>query len=59
LPHADFHTLAGLAFDLLGRVGVAGDELRVAGLRVLAIDGPRIRTLEMQLPVAPAAVTPV
>lgn len=48
LPQTRFHTLAGLTFDQLGRVAVVGDELRVTGvrLRVIEVDGPRIRRLE-------------
>jgi putative hemolysin len=52
LPQTRFHTLAGLTFDQLGRVAVLGDELRVTGvwLRVIEVDGPRIRRLEARFP---------
>jgi hypothetical protein len=45
-------TCQGLTFDQLGRVAVVGDELRVTGvrLRVIEVDGPRIRRLEARFP---------
>ncbi|HET6550645.1 MAG TPA: hemolysin family protein [Solirubrobacter sp.] len=49
LPQQGPRTLAGLAFDALGRRPVAGDVARVAGgeLRVEAVDGPRITRLRI------------
>ena len=57
LPQTRFHTLAGLTFDRLGRVAVLGDELRFTGVRVrvIEVEGPRIRRLEVRFPVARSA----
>jgi putative hemolysin len=52
LPSTRFHTLAGLTFDQLGRVAVVGDQLAFTDvrLRVVEVDGPRIRRLEARFP---------
>jgi putative hemolysin len=55
LPQRGSRTLAGLAFEVLGRRPKAGDELEVdgVGLRVDAVDGLRITELEVSLPERP------
>lgn len=60
LRSSTFHTLAGLAFDRLGRAPVVGDAVEVDGvrMRVLAVDGPRIRSLEVRLPKPSARAHP-
>ena len=52
LPETRFHTLAGLVFDQLGRVAVIGDELPFTDvrLRIVEVDGPRIRRLQARFP---------
>jgi putative hemolysin len=55
LPQDGVHTLAGLVFGRLGRAPVVGDGLELPGLRlrVVAIDGPRIRALDVRFPAPP------
>ena len=50
LEHADYHTVAGYVFDLLGRAPEPGDEVRTDGLcfRVLEVEGTRIQRLEIE-----------
>jgi putative hemolysin len=56
LPVGHSRTLAGLAFDGLGRRPLAGDVVTVDGveLRVDAVDGNRITRIEVTLPAGPA-----
>ncbi|MCL4819393.1 MAG: hemolysin family protein [Vicinamibacteria bacterium] len=59
LPESnDYVTLAGLVLHELGRMGAAGDEVTVGGvrLRVVAVEGRRITRVVLHPPVA-AAVT--
>ncbi|HWG56360.1 MAG TPA: hemolysin family protein [Gaiellaceae bacterium] len=50
LDVADFHTMAGLVFGLLGRAPEVGDEVEAAGLRlrVVEVEGSRIQRLEVE-----------
>jgi putative hemolysin len=50
LPQADYHTVAGFVFGLLGRAPEEGDEVQHEGLvfRVLDIEGSRIERLEVE-----------
>ncbi|EAQ33880.1 Hemolysins and related proteins [Nitrobacter sp. Nb-311A] len=46
-PDGDFHTVAGFAIELLGRIPAIGDELTWEGwsFRIMEMDGPRISKL--------------
>ena len=51
LPTGDFHTLAGLVFDELGRAPSPGDRVTIDGISLLVVDtdGPRVERLEIEL----------
>lgn len=53
-PDGDFHTVAGCAIELLGRIPVIGDEFTWEGwlFRISEMDGPRISKLVALRPVA-------
>ena len=55
LHHEDYHTVAGLVFDLIGRAAEPGDEVVTNGLRfkVLDVEGSRIQRLEVEFLPAP------
>lgn len=61
LPQTGVRTLAGLVFDSLGRGASQGDTVQLAGvtLRVEQVDGARITQIQVELPNAPAAGTPL
>ena len=50
MPDADYHTLAGFVFGLLGRAPEAGDEVSWNGLkfRVVEVEGTRIEKLQVE-----------
>jgi putative hemolysin len=50
LRHEDFHTVAGVVFDLLGRAPERGDEVLAGGMRfrVIDVEGTRIQRLEVE-----------
>ncbi|MFN0156008.1 MAG: hemolysin family protein [Gaiella sp.] len=50
LAHEDYHTVAGLVFDELGRAAAPGDQMQVDGVRLTVIEteGSRIQRLEVE-----------
>ncbi len=56
IEHEDYHTVAGIVFDHLGRAAAPGDTVETAGLRftVLETEGSRIQRLEVEFLPVPA-----